>query len=203
MASETPFRPAPLPSPQDAHPAHAGENDGRAADALPLRELWAEDFQTHDRLWLEPGFWAVAVHRLGTRSRRIQRPALRRPLTLAYRLFATGVDWVWGINLPASTQVGRRVRIWHHGAILLDAKSIGNDVHIRHDTTLGPLRDRDAGRPECLPVVEDNVDIGSGACVLGSVHVGKGAFVGANSVVVQEVPPGATVFGVPARIIPK
>lgn len=170
---------------------------------MSLRELLAEDFATHDRLWLEPGFWAVAVHRLGERSQRVNAGALRRPLELAHHLLSTGVDWVWGIRVPAGTRLGRRVRIWHHGSILLNARSIGNDVHIRQDTTLGPVRERDAGRPECLPVVDDNVDIGSGACVLGGIHLGKGAFVGANSVVVQEVPPGATVFGVPARIIPR
>jgi serine O-acetyltransferase len=169
---------------------------------MPLRELWAEDFATHDSLWLEPGFWAVAVHRLAARSQRAQSALLRRPLSLAHRVLSTGVDWMWGIRVPASTQVGRRLRIWHHGSILLNARSIGNDVHIRQDTTLGPVRDRDADKPTCLPVVEDNVDIGSGACVLGGVHVGKGSFVGANSVVIQEVPPGTTVFGVPARIIP-
>ncbi|HJX54201.1 MAG TPA: hypothetical protein VJ801_15655, partial [Polyangia bacterium] len=59
------------------------------------------------------------------------------------------------------------------------------------------------GRPECLPVIEDGVDIGSGACVLGGVRVGKGAFLGANSVVMQEIPPGVVAFGVPARIIRK
>jgi serine O-acetyltransferase len=201
MVSESP-PPKTQPSLQQDGSASADE-DQRAAEALPLRELWAEDFETHDRLWLEPGFWAIAVHRLGARSQRLKSPILRRPLALAHQILSTGVDWVWGISLPASTQIGRRLRIWHHGSILLHARSIGNDVHIRQDTTFGPLRARDAGRPECLPVVEDNVDIGSGACVLGGVHLGKGSFVGANSVVMQEVPPGVTVFGVPARIIPK
>lgn len=193
----------PLPARPPEKSAEAAATDDRPADALPLRELIAEDFRTHDRLWLEPGFWAVAVHRLGVRSQRVKSPMLRRPLAVAHQLLSTSVDWIWGINLPTSTRIGRRLRIWHHGSILLNARSIGNDVHIRQDTTFGPVRERDAGRPECLPVVEDNVDIGSGACVLGSVEVGKGSFVGANSVVVQQVPPGATVFGVPARIIPK
>jgi serine O-acetyltransferase len=189
--------------PDDGKPAEAAVRDDRSADALSLSELIAEDFRTHDRLWLEPGFWALAVHRLGVRSQRVKSPVVRRPLALAQQLLSTSVDWIWGINLPTSAQIGRRLRIWHHGSILLNARSIGNDVHIRQDTTFGPVRERDATRPECLPVVEDNVDIGSGACVLGGVHVGRGSFVGANSVVVHEVPPGATVFGVPARIIPK
>jgi serine O-acetyltransferase len=202
MSSEASPQAGAHPSPPESESPSAG-SDRRDVDSLSLRELWVEDFRTHDRLWIEPGFLAVAVHRLGSRSRKVKSGLLRRPLVLAHQILSTGVDWVWGISLPLSTHVGRRVRIWHHGSILLNAKSIGNDVHVRHDTTLGPLRDCDKGRPECLPVVEDGVDIGSGACVLGAVQVGKGSFVGANSVVVQEVPPGATVFGVPARIIPK
>jgi serine O-acetyltransferase len=94
------------------------------------------------------------------------------------------------------------VRIWHNGSILLNARSIGNDVHIRHDTTFGALRAEDSADPQSLPVIEDEADIGSGACVLGSVTVGRGAIVGANSVVLKPVPPHTAVLGVPARIIP-
>ena len=95
----------------------------------------------------------------------------------------TAVDWVWGIHLPRSVQVGRRVRIWHNGCMVLSARAIGNDVHIRHDTTFGPaprLRaTRHARAPlEELPVIEDRADIGSGVCVLGAVTVGHDAMVG-------------------------
>ena len=178
-------------------------NDARSAEEVPLRELLAEDFATHDRRWLEPGFWAIAAHRVGSRIPSVKPVPLRRSLDVAYHLLATGIDWVWGIKLPASTRIGRRLRIWHHGSIWLNARAIGDDVHIRHDTTLGSVRMADKDRPESLPVIEDGVDIGSGACVLGDVRLGKGSFVGANSVVVHEVPPGSVVFGVPARIIPK
>lgn len=184
-------------------PRRTSSSDGRAADELPLRELLAEDFATHDRQWLEPGFWALAAHRLATRLDRVAPAALRRPVGVAQKLMATTVDWVWGINLPPSTRVGRRLRIWHHGSIVLNARSIGDDVHVRHDTTLGAVRMADTDKSESLPVIEDGVDIGSGACVLGNVRLGRGVFVGANSVVLQEVPPGAVVFGVPARVIPK
>ncbi|HEY6475159.1 MAG TPA: transferase, partial [Polyangia bacterium] len=87
--------------------------------------------------------------------------------------------------------------------IWLNARSIGNDVQIRHDTTLGSVHIRDSDRPEQLPVIEDRADIGSGVCILGPVTLGRGAVVGANAVVLQSVPPEATVFGVPARIMPK
>ena len=177
--------------------------DARDVDEVPLGQLLAEDFATHDRQWLEPGFWAVAAHRVGTRMGRMAPPDLRRSVDLAHRLMATTVDWVWGIDLPATTRVGRRLRIWHHGSIVLNARSIGDDVHVRHDTTIGSVRMADASKADCLPVIEDGVDIGSGACVLGDVRLGKGAFIGANSVVLQEVPPGAFALGVPARIVPK
>jgi serine O-acetyltransferase len=203
MSSEASPQAVVTAQPPATEQSSAARDDRRDVDSIPLPELWAEDFRTHVRLWLEPGFWAVAVHRLGSRSQHVKPSLLRRPLALAHHILSAGVDWAWGISLPLSTRVGRRLRIWHHGSILLNARSIGNDVHVRHDTTMGPLRYCDSNRPECLPVIEDGVDIASGACVQGPVHVGKGAFVGANSVVVQEVPPGATVLGVPARIIPK
>jgi serine O-acetyltransferase len=173
------------------------------ADELSLREVLAEDFATYDRRWVEPGFWAVAVHRLGARVDRFPVAAIRRPLEVAHKLLSTTVDWVWGINVPRQTRVGRRVRIWHNGSIFLNARSIGNDVQIRHDTTLGSVRMADAGRPELLPVIEDRADLGSGSCILGDVTVGEDAVVGANAVVLRSVPAGATVFGVPARVVPK
>jgi serine O-acetyltransferase len=175
--------------------------DPRDASELPLRELLVEDFATHERNLASPGFWAIAVHRVGARVDRARSPLVRRPLAGAHRVAATAVDWLWGISVPKTTRVGRRVRIWHIGSMLLNARSIGNDVHIRHDTTFGPVRAADRHRASALPVIEDGVDVGSGVCVVGPVTVGRGAMVGANAVVVETVPPGATVFGVPARVI--
>jgi serine O-acetyltransferase len=127
---------------------------------------------------------------------------VRRPLEATHTLLSTAVDWLWGINVPRTTRLGRRVRIWHNGSIVLNARAIGNDVQLRHDTTLGPVRMSDRHRPEQLPVIEDGADVGSGACILGDVTLGKGAMVGANSVVLRSVPAGATVFGVPAKVVP-
>jgi serine O-acetyltransferase len=193
-------RPASTPT-ADARGANGSSKDERPANDLPLREILAEDFSTHDRQLLEPGLWAVAVHRLGERLDRIQPAFVRRPAELSHKILSTAVDWVWGINLPRTTQLGRRVRLWHSGSMLLDAGSIGDDVQIRHGTTFGPVRAADP-RPASLPVIEAGADIGSGACILGGITVGKGATVGANSVVLEAVAPGARVIGVPARAIP-
>jgi serine O-acetyltransferase len=175
--------------------------DQRSAAELSLAELVAEDFRTHRSKLASPGFWAVATHRLGSRIHRAPS-LLRAPLEAVHLVASTAVDWVWGIHVPRETTLGRRVHIWHFGSTLLNARSIGNDVHIRHDTTVGPLRSADSSRREALPVIEDAVDLGSGTCIMGDVTVGRGAVVLANTVVLEEVPAGVRVFGVPGRIIP-
>jgi serine O-acetyltransferase len=178
-------------------------NDARSAEEMPLAALLEEDFVTHERKLLSPGFWALVAHRLGSRSTALDPVLARSALRAAHKALSTAVDWTWGIHIPLSTRVGRRVHIWHFGSMLLNAHAIGNDVQLRHDTTFGPLRSPPHPRPEApLPVIEDAVDIGPGACVLGGVTVGHGAKVGANTVVIESVPPHATVFGVPARVIP-
>jgi serine O-acetyltransferase len=80
--------------------------------------------------------------------------------------------------------------------MLLGAESIGNDVHIRHNTTFGVLN-RTA--IDDKPIIEDCCDIGTGVVIVGKVTLGHDTVVGANSVVLRSFPPGSTVFGVPAR----
>src|SRR5712671_1138549 len=104
--------------------------------------VWAlvlEDFRTHDRNCFEQGFWAVATHRFG--NWRMGLPKfLRFPFTIWYRLQYRWVEWTCGISLPYTVLLGRRVRIWHHSGMVLHAESIGDDVHIRQNTTFGVAR---------------------------------------------------------------
>lgn len=165
---------------------------------ISFLKLLREDLRTHDGSILEPGFWAVAVHRFGNWRMGIRFKLLRIPFTILYRIAFTWIDWFWGIDLCYTVKLGRRVRIWHHGGMVLGARSIGNDVHVRHGTTFGLLNRQNTDEK---PIIEDRVDIGAGACVLGNVTVGHDSVVGANSVVVRDVDPHTTVFGVPARRI--
>jgi serine O-acetyltransferase len=162
---------------------------------LSLWTLLHEDFRTYGS-FLEPGFWAVAVHRFGNARMSIRFRPLRAPLTALYHVLYRVVMWLWGIDLGYTVKLGRRVRIWHHGGIVIGAKKIGDDVHIRQNTTLGLLH---RGHDEEKPTIGDRVDIGAGACVLGEIFVGDDVVIGANSVVVKDVQPGAVMFGVPAR----
>jgi serine O-acetyltransferase len=78
------------------------------------------------------------------------------------------------------------------------ASVIGDDVVLRQGVTLGM---RDMTSVNSAPNIGSNVDIGAGAKILGPVHVGNGAAIGANAVVLEDVPPGGLAVGVPARVI--
>jgi serine O-acetyltransferase len=163
--------------------------------------FWAlvrEDLETHDGDLLAQGFWALFWHRFGNWRMSVRPKPLRAPLSMVYRLMFKVTEWFCGISLPYTSIVGRRVRLEHFGCMILAPRSIGSDVVLRQNTTFGIARTQDlAGRP----VIEDHVDIGAGVVIVGGVTVGRGAIVGANSVVARSVPPFAVVVGAPARII--
>ena len=159
-------------------------------------KLIAEDFHTHENNLFEPGFLAILIHRFGNWRMDIRPRLLRIPFSLLYQLLYTFMTWFFGIDLGYSVKLGRRVRIWHHGGMFIGAISIGDDVTLRHNTTMGVAHQDDKWKK---PVIEDRVDIGAGACILGDVTVGHDSVIGANSVVVRSFPPESTLFGVPAR----
>ena len=164
---------------------------------MGLIALLAEDLRTHDGKLCEQGFWAVAVHRFG--NWRMGLPKILRIFcTPLYRFLSKVVEWTCGITLPYTVKLGRRVRIWHHGGMILHAASIGDDVHVRQNTTFGIAR---KDRLFELPTIEDRVDIGCGVAILGRVTVGHDSAIGANAVVLSDVPPRSVAVGVPARVV--
>lgn len=196
---------APVPSaaaaaPDEGRPRHdqPAERGDRNLNprGLSLLALIAEDFRTHDRMLSEPGFWVLALHRLGNARMDVRPRVVRAPLTLGYLVTERLVNWLWGIQLPYVVRVGRRVRIWHHGGTVLGARAIGDDVHIRHNTTFGVLT---RGQNTAKPIIGNRVDVGVGAVILGAITIGDGAQVGPNSVVLRDVPAGGVVMGIPAR----
>lgn len=178
-------------------PLSRGDFNGNPP-GISFWQLLREDLRTHESNPFEQGFWAVAVHRFGNWRMGFRWKLMRAPLTLVYRFLFKLVEWTCGITLPYTTKLGRRVHIWHHSGMILHARSIGDDVHIRHNTTFGVVR-RDQNR--AIPIIEDRVDIGCGVSILGAVRVGADACIGAHSVVLSSVPAGATAAGIPARVL--
>jgi serine O-acetyltransferase len=158
--------------------------------------LVAEDFRTHDRNLFEQGLWAIFVHRFGN-WRMGQPKIIRAPATALYWVLYKLVEWSCGISLPYPVKLGRRVRIWHHSGMIFSARAIGDDVQLRQNTTMGIRR---TDRPRQLPIICADVDIGAGAVIVGEVVVGRGARIGANAVVTEDVPAGGTAIGNPAQI---
>jgi serine O-acetyltransferase len=158
--------------------------------------LLREDLHTHGSMW-EQGFWALSVHRFGNWRMGLPKP-IRFIFTLLYRFLYKWAEITCGITLPYTVIVGRRVRIWHHGGMILHARSIGDDVHIRQNTTFGIARKDQLHE---LPIIEERVDIGCGVAILGAVRVGHDSAVGANAVVLKDVPPWSVAVGVPAKIV--
>jgi FkbH-like protein len=174
---------------------------GRKNENPPELTFWQlikEDFETHEHRLFEQGFWAVANNRFGNWRMGLASRLLRAPCTLAYNSFEKGIEIFGGITLPYTTKLGRRVRLWHHGGMIIGARAIGSDVHIRQNTTIGVAQ---TWRDDDLPIIEDGADIGCGASILGLVVVGRGAKLGANAVVLRDVPDGATAMGNPAHVL--
>jgi serine O-acetyltransferase len=104
-----------------------------------------------------------------------------------------------GIEIHPGATIGKGFFIDHGmGVVIGETAEIGNNVTLYHGVTLGGVSWEKSKRH---PTVEDNVVIGSGAKILGPFTVGKGSKIGSNSVVVKEVPPYATVVGIPGRIV--
>lgn len=127
--------------------------------------------------------------------RRAQRwRAGRGPFARAMFLLIGGsykvvTEGLMGIELPVSTEVGPGLRLRHGFGVVVNPHSrIGAGVMLRHGVTLGNRRE-----PDDCPVIEDDVEIGVGAVIIGAITVGRGARIGPNTVVFRDVPPGAIV----------
>lgn len=160
--------------------------------------LVAEDFRTHNREWLNQGFWTLFWHRFGNWRMSVRPRFLRFPLSMLYRFMFKCCEWFCGIKLSYNVTVGRRVRMEHFGGMVLGARAIGSDVTLRQNTTLGLASSEDLN---AKPILMDHVDVGAGAVIVGDVVIGRGAIVGANAVVTRSVQDYSVVGGVPARVI--
>ncbi len=178
-------------------PAMMGATNQNPA-GIGLFALLREDLRTHENKLLEQGFWALVIHRLGNWRMSIPSKLLRLPFSALYKFMYRFVEWTCGISLPYTVKVGRRVRIWHHGGMILHAAEIGDEVQLRQNTTFGVARTNHNFE---LPIIDSGADIGVGACVLGDIRIGRHAVIGANAVVLSDIPDFGVAVGVPAKVI--
>jgi len=138
-------------------------------------------------LWRHPAVWATAIYRA---SRWCHVRGVMGLPTLFQRLNML----VFGIEISCGMEIGPGLYIPHPYGTVLMAERIGANVSIIHAVTLGMRNEWE------FPVIGDGVVLGAGARVLGGVHLGNGCSVGANAVVIHDVPAGATAIGVPAVV---
>ena len=168
-------------------------------DNIGLWKLIAEDYDANGRDWTRPGFRALAVYRFGVWRMGIRVGLIRKLASFIYGIGFRRCRNVYGIELPYSAQVGRHVVIEHQGGIVVHgATKIGDRTIIRQGCTFGI---RSLERLDEAPTIGRGVNIGAGAVIIGAVIVGDEASIGANAVVLSDVPPGALAIGVPARLV--
>ena len=144
---------------------------------------------------LYPGVIAVGFHRIG---HWLWEGELYFPARLVNHIarFLTAID------IHPGAKIGRNFFIDHGFTVIGETAEIGNDVTIYQSVTLGGTNPSTGVAGKRHPTIRDRVVIGSGAQVLGPIDVGEGAKIGANAVVTKDVPPGATVVGIPAKAVP-
>lgn len=145
----------------------------------------------------EQSLWAISVYRFG-RGNDERAPGLRRNINerLYWFLFRI-VETLTGCSFTKAVDIGPGLRIHHFGNIFIHSGVvIGANCTLRQGVTIG---NRVEGGP--VPVIGDDVEFGAYAQVLGGVRIGRGAKIGAMSVVLCDVPDGATAVGIPARIL--
>lgn len=156
-----------------------------------------DDLRAHDYEWGAQGFWAMVVYRFGRWRYRVQPALVRKFFSLIYRVLYKVVQIITGIELPCEVDVGRNFVIDHFGGIIISGYAkFGDNCRIRNGVVVGLRRVED----KCAPIIGDNVDIGSGAKLLGPIRIGNNVLIGANAVVMCDVPDNSIAVGVPAVV---
>ena len=139
-----------------------------------------------------PGLWALWGHRIAHRLWHLR-------LRLAARVVAQWARILTGIDIHPAATIGPRLFIDHGtGVVIGETAEIGADVTLYHGVTLGGTSLEQGKRH---PTLGDRVVVGAGAKVLGPITIGEGSRIGANAVVVRDVPPDVVVVGVPGEIV--
>jgi len=153
-------------------------------DATPVRLLTCVYY-----LLLYPGVRATALYRI---AHALHEQRVRVLPQLVTQLNA----FLHGLEIPCTVSIGPRLYIPHPYGTVVTAARIGSDLTLVSNVTIGMRTER------IFPTIGDRVFIGAGARVLGAIHLGNDVNVGANAVVLKDVPDGSVAVGVPAQVRP-
>lgn len=147
---------------------------------------------TLETIFACPGFQAIVMHRFN-------HWLWNKKLYLLARMSAHVTRFLTGIEIHPAAAIGKRFFIDHGmGIVIGETSEIGDNCSIYHGVTLGGTTWQKGKRH---PTLQNNVVVGAGAKILGPVTISEGARIGSNAVVVKDVPPGATVVGIPGRVV--
>jgi len=174
--------------------AAAGRRPSRlAGDFARLRAVKGRGFWTAllDALFFDSGFQALAAHRAA-------HALARRGIPVLPAVFRRWAIAFCGVDILPRAEIGGGCIVAHGlGLVVGGATVIGEDCTLLHGVTLGEVRFDELACPR----LGDRVTVGAGAAILGGIAVGDDAVIGAGSVVLSDVPAGARVAGVPARVL--
>ncbi|MCG2840032.1 serine acetyltransferase [Sandaracinobacter sp. RS1-74] len=142
-----------------------------------------------------PGVWALGLHR-------VAHTLYRADLFLLARIVNHFSRFLTAIDIHPGARIGRNLFIDHGFVVIGETSVIGDNVTIYQGATLGGTNPTNGVGGKRHPTVGDNVVISLGAAVLGPITIGEGAKIGASAVVTKDVPPGATMIGIPAKPVP-
>ena len=153
------------------------------------------DYRAHGSDWGAQGFWVLVVYRFGRWRYTIRPKLLRKFFSLLYRIWYKLIQIVTGIELPCEVEIGDNFVIDHFGGIVVSGYAkFGDNCRIRTGVVVGLQRVEEPG----APVIGNDVDIGVGAKILGHIKIGNHVVIGANAVVIRDVPDNSIAVGVPA-----
>lgn len=163
------------------------------------RSHFFDDLKVAQEGLLSLGFWALQVYRFGRLRYRFRSRLVRIPLGVLHLILAKLAEMSSTITIGVGADIGRRLTIEHSGAIVIHGNAvIGDDCVVRQGVTIG---NRHLSDPFGAPVIGNRVNIGAGAKLLGRIRIGDDVQIGANAVVLKDIPAGCIAVGVPAKII--
>jgi len=203
MAELTATGPGDIAEPEEVA-AEEKADSPKGADLIRALGFWkvvGEDYRTHRKKLLTPGFQSMFVYRFGTWVDTIKFKPIYLPLNLLWHLMYRWVRNFYGIELEKTVQIGRRLELGHqHGIVIHAFATIGDDVLIRHNVTFGMGAE---WAPGVGPVIGDRAEFSPGAVIVGNIEIGDDVSVGPNCTVTTNVPSGRILFNPPPRVMPK